>query len=189
MKIPAIWDGALMHLGVQKVFGRHMHNLRLNDQPARPRSHAHPRWLGAVVLLGVVLVCGATACGDDDSEEASTEPDATAATTEAAAEVDLAAQYCASVDDINAYAESLFAEIGEDASIEEQFEAERQVVVYIEEEGYDQMELPPEIDEDWHLFYEGFTMKLEAPTPEEPSLEAQAAEQRLLEWEEANCTS
>lgn len=142
-------------------------------------------------MLSLTLGLGLTACGDDaddaaDDGDAPVESEST--TAPALTEAELAAQYCASVVDIEAYAESLFAELGEDPTIEEQLDAEREVVAYIEEQGYDQLELPSEMAEDFRLFFEGFKEKLASPTPVEPSLEAQAAEQRLLEWEAANCT-
>jgi hypothetical protein len=162
-----------------------MHHITPTTRPVRDRR------LRTTVLIVLSLGVGLVACSDDGNDQAASETEATvrdSSPVTAEPDVDLAAQYCASVEDIEAYAEGLFADLGEDPSIEEQFEAERQVVVYIERQGYDQLELPPEMEEDWRLFYEGFTSKLEAPTPVEPSLESQAAEQRLLEWEAANCT-
>lgn len=140
----------------------------------------------AALLVGLGLLAGLAACGDDDGETAA---GADAPPTGEETGIDLAREYCDATADIEAYAATLFVELGDDPTIEEQLDAERQVVDYIERQGYDRLDLPPEIDEDFRLFYEGFTAKLEAETPEEPSLESQAAEQRLLEWEAVNCTN
>lgn len=112
------------------------------------------------------------ACGSDDSSDA--------------AASDLAETYCASVADVEEYAGSLFVELGEDPPIEDQLAAERQISDYIHEQGYDTQELPAEIAEDWQLFWEGWTTRLEPGNPQ-PTTEQIAAEERLLAWEDENC--
>jgi hypothetical protein len=136
--------------------------------------------------LAVGLLASCSDDADDETPSATVEGSSSASGDQA--DADLVAQYCAGVADIETFAGGVFEQLGEDATVDDELDAERQVAGYIEEQGYDQQQLPSEIDEDWQLFYEGFTTKLEPGNPQ-PTAEQQAAEDRLLAWEEANCTS
>ena len=157
--IPTAWDSCLMTLGVPDRLDAEMTSRALL-LPAR-------RLCMAAVLVATVASCGTD--GDSDASAA-----------------DAAGTYCASVGDVEEYAGGLFADLGEAASIDDQLAAERQILDYIEAQGYDRQELPVEIAEDWQLFWEGWTTRLEPGNPQ-PTTEQVAAEERLLAWEAENC--
>ncbi len=135
------------------------------------------RRLGTRVLGGSLAIVAFAACGDDGP---------------GAADEELAAGYCASVASINAHAEEIFGALyaesdGEEPPIEAVFDAEREVLAFIDANGFDEQELPSAIAGDYRVFIDGFRAKLAADVPEPPSVEAQQAEERLLAWEEQHC--
>jgi hypothetical protein len=146
-----------MTLGAWVVFDRGMAS----------RTHLHRLASAAVIAaIGTSLI----GCGSDDDTSST----------------DAARAYCASVADIETFAGGLFAELGDDASIEEQLAAEGNVAEYIRDQGYDRQDLPDEIADDWAAFWDGFTTKLEPGNPQ-PTDEQMVAEERLLAWEAENC--
>jgi hypothetical protein len=141
------------------------------DGDMTSRGILKPAW-GCALLA--VLFATFTACSSDENSDTSA--------------TDAAETYCASVADIEEYAGGLFAALGGDASVEDELAAERQVSDYMQEQGYDTQELPAEIAEDWQLFWNGWTTRLEPGNPQ-PTTEQLAAEERVLAWEVENCSS
>jgi hypothetical protein len=133
----------------------------------------YPRLARSAFLASLFVVASLSGCGDDDST--------------AASDAELATAYCAAVVDIGAFAEPLFVALGDDATLEDELAAERQVLGYIKDNGLNAPDsLPSAIRDDYALFIEGFETKLEPGNPQ-PTADQQAAEERLLAWEEANC--
>ena len=133
------------------------------------RNERHDNLTGALNIAVLVLTAAAavSGCGDDGDDSA-------------------AAAYCEGVARAEAKGEEIFATVDEDdpAAIRE---AEAEMVAYVEAEGFmEEDRLPDEIRDDATAFFAGMKARAEGG---EATAEQQAAEERLLAWEDEHCTA
>lgn len=125
------------------------------------------RWTRFVIVAAAPLAL--LACGDDDDGD-----------------TDAAAAYCESLIRFDARGEEIFAGVDENdpAAIEA---AEQEMVDFIEADGaFDPDNLPAEIRDDALAFLEGMKARAAGGTS---TAEQDDAEERLLAWEEENCSA
>ena len=118
-----------------------------------------------IALLGV----GLAGCGDDDD----------------AGEDGAIAAYCDGVAAAEARGAEVFADIDESDG-EALAAAEAEVLAFVRDQALAPEDLPEEIRADAQAFLAGFEARVEDGV--EPTAEQEAAEQRLLAWEEDHCT-
>lgn len=135
----------------------------------------------APFAFGAALALGIAACGDDEP----TGSDTAAATATQTGDVE---RYCALTAELDAMGEQIFADMPEEATPEDAMQREQQLVA----QGAPQMEelvevAPEEIAEDVSVLLDG--LRARAATGEDPDQEAaSAAEERILAFEEENCS-
>lgn len=135
------------------------------------------------VLVLTVLALGA--CGGSRETSSPTDPPATDATTEAQTEEAAIERYCDAVEAANKQGEKFFADVDQENE-KALLEAEREILEFIQATFPRGEELPEEIEDDFETFLAGFEYRVETGAPEAKK-HHQAAERRLLEWEEEHC--
>ena len=135
----------------------------------------------APLAFGTAVAVGVAACGDD--EPARTEP---AAAT--AAETGDVKRYCELTAELDAVGEQIFADMPEEATPEDAMQREQQLVAQSAPQMEELVEVAPEeIAEDVSVLLDG--LRARAATGEDPDQEtASAAEERILAFEEENCS-
>ncbi|MFD2092189.1 hypothetical protein [Blastococcus deserti] len=136
----------------------------------------------APLALGAALALTLTACSD---ESAGRQPSATPATTSAGGgDVD---RYCELTAELEALGEQIFADVPEDAPLEEHMRREQQLLDQASVQLDELAEVAPdEIRADVLVFLDD--MRARAATGQQPDAEAAlAAEDRILAFEEEHC--
>jgi hypothetical protein len=121
-----------------------------------------------VVIAATVIAAGVAACGDDDTDEAAID------------------RYCDAVAAAEQRGEELFADIDEDDE-DARLAAERAMLEFVRSTFPAGDELPDEIQDDFEAFLAGMEGNVEPDS--DPTEQQQAAEQRLLDWEQEHCSS
>ncbi len=135
-----------------------------------------------LVVIGAVGACGGDSGGGSPSgaQRPTMDPAEGAESEEVAIE-----RYCDAVAAANKEGEKVFADV--DQEDEEALQAaEREILEFIQATFPRGDELPDEIEDDFETFLAGFEYRVETGSPEAKKPH-QAAEKRLLEWEEEHC--
>lgn len=122
------------------------------------------------VLAVVVIAALVSACGDDDVDT----------------DTDAAARYCDATAAAEQRGNELFADI-DDSDETARLAAERAMVEFVRSTFPTGDELPAEIRADFEAFVAGMERNTEPGN--EPTEPQQAAERRVLAWEEEHCQS
>lgn len=136
------------------------------------------------VVIMTLLVFGACG-GSSETDPSAVDETPTEATAEGETDEVAIQRYCKAVDGANQRGEEVFAEVDQDDEKALQ-EAEREMLEFLEATFPRGNELPEEIEEDFETFLAGFEYRVETGAPEAKE-HHQAAERRLLEWEEEHC--
>jgi len=142
--------------------------------------------LRKAVLVMMLLLLGACGGSSETSPSAGgTTAPATDATAEGQTEEAAIERYCDAVEAANQKGEEIFSEVDQEDE-KALMEAEREVLEFVQTTFPRGDELPEEIEDDFENFLAGFEYRVETGAPEAKK-HHQAAEERLLEWEEDHC--
>jgi hypothetical protein len=134
----------------------------------------------APFAFGAALALGIAACDDEP-----TSSDTAAATATRTGDVE---RYCALTAELDALGEQIFADMPEEATAEDAMQREQQLVSQAAPQMEELVQVAPEeIAEDVSVLLDG--LRARAATGEDPEQEAaSAAEERILAFEEENCS-